>query len=84
MTNISHQDNTCQELHGTQTKYFFYGGSPKLLVEVLRSHTPHVWLDSSGLVIGLTTHNTHKGQTDRQTSMLPAGIEPVILASEQP
>jgi hypothetical protein len=31
-----------------------------------------------------TTHNTHKRERERETSILPAGFEPTIPASERP
>ena len=55
------------------------------MLEVSRSHTTvgKTPLDKGSVLrkdLYLTTHNTHK----RQTSMLPAGFEPAIPASELP
>jgi hypothetical protein len=59
-----------------------------LIIEASRSHsdTPHsvglLWTSDRSVVknLYLTKHNTH----NRQTSMLPAGFEPAIPASERP
>jgi len=62
-------------------------GQGLLIVEVPRSHsdTPYsvrlLWTsDQDDAETSTWQHNTHK----RQTSMLPAGFEPAISASEQP
>ena len=60
-----------------------------LIIEALRPHSvTHTTLGKTPLDewsarrrdLYLKTHNTH----NRQTSMLPAGFEPAIPASEQP
>ena len=58
-------------------------GRGLFVIEILRSHsdTPHSFgrvIRSTQRPLYLTTHNIHK----RQISMLPAGFEPTILASE--
>jgi hypothetical protein len=59
-----------------------------VIIEAARSHSRHITLGMTPLDVWsarrislyLTTHNTRK----RQTSMPPAGFEPVIPASKRP
>ena len=68
--------------------FFFYGSTapsgPGLPLcrrfTITFKHTKHCRIPLDELSADLTTHNPYK----RQTSMLPAGFEPAIPASERP
>ena len=84
-----------QLILGCWSGYIFFShdstvpsGSGLSIVKASRSHSRQKTLSRTLLdewsarrkALYLTTHNTHK----RQTSMLPAGFEPTIPASERP